>query len=131
MAVFIGSREAEQCRSHHQKMEKKYHSFPNILLFLRKSHYSTEDTHSIYEDMINNQITEIGTLLSAGELQDIDSQKEMPPSPTIAEIQAEPDREVDLAWVPVIEQNFNISKPFDDFFGDCYEHQLELDNLLL
>jgi hypothetical protein len=41
MANFIGSREAEQCRSHHQKMEKKYHSFPNITLYLRKFHYGS------------------------------------------------------------------------------------------
>jgi len=44
MALFIGSREAEQCRSHHQKMEKKYHSFTNIILYLRTFHYGSEDT---------------------------------------------------------------------------------------
>jgi hypothetical protein len=35
MAAFIATREAEQCRSHHQKMEKKYHTFYQILLRLR------------------------------------------------------------------------------------------------
>ena len=43
MANFIGSREAEQCRSHHQKMEKKYHSFSKILINLRKQHYNTQE----------------------------------------------------------------------------------------
>lgn len=39
MSTFIGTREAEQCRSHHQKMEKKFHSFSKILLHLRREHY--------------------------------------------------------------------------------------------
>lgn len=56
MALFIGSREAEQCRSHHQKMEKKYHSFANIILYLRNFHYGIEDSHLVEEDLIRNQI---------------------------------------------------------------------------
>lgn len=47
MATFIGSREAEQCRSHHQKMEKKYKTFPCILLYLRRAHYNSEDVTRI------------------------------------------------------------------------------------
>lgn len=39
MSTFIGTREAEQCRSHHQKMEKKFHSFSKILMHLRHEHY--------------------------------------------------------------------------------------------
>lgn len=35
MSDFIGTREAEQCRSHHQKMEKKHHTFYRILAHLR------------------------------------------------------------------------------------------------
>jgi hypothetical protein len=35
MSKFISTREAEQCRSHHQKMEKKFSSFSRILLHLR------------------------------------------------------------------------------------------------
>jgi hypothetical protein len=31
MATYIGMRAADQCRSHHQKMEKKYGSFENIV----------------------------------------------------------------------------------------------------
>jgi hypothetical protein len=41
MASFINTREAEQCRSHHQKMEKKYQSFYQILLKLRMDFYNT------------------------------------------------------------------------------------------
>lgn len=45
MALFVATREAEQCRSHHQKMEKKYdHSFQLILLHLREEHYHTHAT---------------------------------------------------------------------------------------
>jgi hypothetical protein len=43
MANFMKSREAEQCRSHHQKMEKKYHNFYQILLKLRMDFYSSLD----------------------------------------------------------------------------------------
>lgn len=31
MSHFIGTRAADQCRSHHQKMEKKYKTFENIV----------------------------------------------------------------------------------------------------
>ena len=41
MASFVKTREAEQCRSHHQKMEKKYHSFYQILLKLRLRFYDS------------------------------------------------------------------------------------------
>jgi hypothetical protein len=41
MELFIGTRQAEQCRSHHQKMEKKYLSFHRILTKLRLDHYSS------------------------------------------------------------------------------------------
>ena len=36
MENFLGTRGATQCRSHHQKMEKKYGNFRGILLHLRK-----------------------------------------------------------------------------------------------
>ena len=58
MATFIGSREAEQCRSHHQKMEKKYNTFPNILLHLRNFHYGSDDIEGISEDVRLNGIQE-------------------------------------------------------------------------
>jgi len=47
MEIFIGSREAEQCRSHHQKMEKKHSNFTNILKELRTQHYDSEETELI------------------------------------------------------------------------------------
>lgn len=37
MAKVVISRSADQCRSHHQKMEKKHGSVPNILTQCRKS----------------------------------------------------------------------------------------------
>lgn len=41
MEIFLGTREAEQCRSHHQKMEKKHKTFQEILLHLRTHFYGT------------------------------------------------------------------------------------------
>ena len=41
MALFISTRQAEQCRSHHQKMEKKYHSFYRIIEKLRMQYFGT------------------------------------------------------------------------------------------
>lgn len=43
MADYIGSREAEQCRSHHQKMEKKHFTFYRILKSLRQEFYVSAD----------------------------------------------------------------------------------------
>lgn len=43
MADFLTSRAADQCRSHHQKMEKKYKTFYNILFNLRMMHYHETD----------------------------------------------------------------------------------------
>jgi hypothetical protein len=38
MAKTIRTRDPEQCRSHHQKMEKKYKSFEGLLAALREEH---------------------------------------------------------------------------------------------
>lgn len=51
MERFVGTREAEQCRSHHQKMEKKYGSFANILKELRRQIYGSGDIDGILSDM--------------------------------------------------------------------------------
>ena len=75
MSTFIGSREAEQCRSHHQKMEKKHHSFSNILLHLRRSHYTTEETHDVEQDMHLSQIQIHQKLLSTREIKALDEEK--------------------------------------------------------
>lgn len=40
MAKAIRSRDPEQCRSHHQKMEKKYETFEGLLEALREEHKS-------------------------------------------------------------------------------------------
>lgn len=50
MADFIGSREAEQCRSHHQKMEKKFKSFYKILKNLRLDFYMSADPSYVKSD---------------------------------------------------------------------------------
>jgi predicted HAD superfamily hydrolase len=65
MAIFIGTREAEQCRSHHQKMEKKYNgSIYSILLNLRRQHYHTEDQTQMECEIALNQIELYDGLLS-------------------------------------------------------------------
>ncbi len=51
MAAFISTREAEQCRSHHQKMEKKYHTFYQILLKLRMDFYNTANPEELRHDI--------------------------------------------------------------------------------
>ena len=51
MEKFVGTREAEQCRSHHQKMEKKYKSFKQILVHLRKTHYGTDEEKPLAQDL--------------------------------------------------------------------------------
>jgi hypothetical protein len=56
MERFVATREAEQCRSHHQKMEKKHGSFVSILKELRKQHYGTCDADCIVGDMLANGV---------------------------------------------------------------------------
>lgn len=51
MATFVETREAEQCRSHHQKMEKKYKHFSKILMSLRLQNYNIDDSEIILTDM--------------------------------------------------------------------------------
>ena len=51
MATFVETREAEQCRSHHQKMEKKYKFFSKILMSLRLQNYNTDETELILTEM--------------------------------------------------------------------------------
>jgi hypothetical protein len=57
MELFVGTRQAEQCRSHHQKMEKKYHNFITIILNLRKIHYNSIEVEPILHEMTENTIT--------------------------------------------------------------------------
>ena len=70
MAEFVGTREAEQCRSHHQKMEKKFHLFPRILLYLRREHYATDSTEQMMEDL-HKEMGHIPDLLPSSELYDL------------------------------------------------------------
>lgn len=58
MAAFIATRQAEQCRSHHQKMEKKYHTFYQILLKLRNEFYQNASM-----DDLRGELEEAGFIL--------------------------------------------------------------------
>lgn len=51
MEMFVGTRQAEQCRSHHQKMEKKYLNFTTIISNLRRLHYNTTDIDPVLEEI--------------------------------------------------------------------------------
>ena len=51
MERFVTTREAEQCRSHHQKMEKKHGAFVKILRELRRLNYGAPDAELIEADM--------------------------------------------------------------------------------
>lgn len=68
METFLGNREAEQCRSHHQKMEKRYGEFSVILLNLRYQFYQTYDAFPIIEDLVKYDISFPDGILSAEEL---------------------------------------------------------------
>lgn len=75
MATFVGTREAEQCRSHHQKMEKKYQSFSKILVRLREDHYGVESIDGILRDIDNLSGGESVSILSCEELRAIESER--------------------------------------------------------
>ena len=72
MATFIGTREAEQCRSHHQKIENKAESFFHNLQMLRVENYDSLSPQPLVDDMVRSGygLKEIGVarLLSEGEL---------------------------------------------------------------
>jgi hypothetical protein len=68
MEKFMVTREAEQCRSHHQKMEKKHGSFANILTELRNAHYHSTHPQPVEEDMRAHGV-QCGELMSWGQLQ--------------------------------------------------------------
>jgi hypothetical protein len=56
MEIFVGTREAEQCRSHHQKMEKKHGNFFAILKELRMQNYGAGDAETVLSDMHANGV---------------------------------------------------------------------------
>lgn len=56
MALFVATREAEQCRSHHQKMEKKFYTFAEIIKNLRTQHYGSTDTDALIDEIASNAI---------------------------------------------------------------------------
>ena len=69
MEKFVGTREAEQCRSHHQKMEKKHGSFTVILRELRRQHYAAEDHETVAADMRSSGVECNVDLLTRGSLE--------------------------------------------------------------
>ena len=64
MAEFIGTREAEQCRSHHQKMEKKHESFYKIIRNLRLEFFSSPDPSYIKAELESNEIYDYDPLIT-------------------------------------------------------------------
>ena len=69
MSTFIGTREAEQCRSHHQKMEKKYESFFRILESLRLEFYGTCDVERVRDDLESNEFFHYDPLINEKEIE--------------------------------------------------------------
>ena len=51
MSTYIPTRKAEQCRSHHQKMEKKHLSFIKIIAELRTQFFKSWDAHYVKQDL--------------------------------------------------------------------------------
>lgn len=56
MEIFVATREAEQCRSHHQKMQKKHGNFLAILKELRMQNYGAGDADAVLSDMQANGV---------------------------------------------------------------------------
>lgn len=71
MELFIGTRQAEQCRSHHQKMEKKYLNFPTIIANLRRLHYNTLETEPMLAELEANGILAFDGLASMAYLKEL------------------------------------------------------------
>lgn len=59
---------ADQCRSHHQKMEKKYFSFKNIIKEMRMRHFKTTSIKQVKETLQILMIEADGHILSEREL---------------------------------------------------------------
>ena len=69
MEIFVGTRQAEQCRSHHQKMEKKYINFTNILVHFREENYHTTSPAPMQADLEREGIAFPDGLANEEELQ--------------------------------------------------------------
>lgn len=69
MEIFVGTRQAEQCRSHHQKMEKKYYNFATIIANLRRMHYDSLRIEPIIAEMEANGVATIEGLATIEYLQ--------------------------------------------------------------
>ena len=69
MADFIGTRAADQCRSHHQKMEKKFRTFYSIVYNLRIMHYSSAESRDIEADLRSYELQPPSTLIDASVLE--------------------------------------------------------------
>jgi hypothetical protein len=81
MARFIGTRQADQCRSHHQKMEKKYLSFHGILASQRLCHFSSHSAASVLDKItdMDLDIREEFTIVPGETLgNDITKQEDIP-----------------------------------------------------
>ena len=68
MADFVGSRAADQCRSHHQKMEKKYKTFYNIIYNLRMENYQVLEVEEMRHEMNGAGIKGDFSLINPGSL---------------------------------------------------------------
>lgn len=73
MELFVGTRQAEQCRSHHQKMEKKYHNFITIVSNLRNIHYNSADVDLLLQDMQNAAVSPPEGLATIEELKTLEN----------------------------------------------------------
>lgn len=69
MADFLGSRAADQCRSHHQKMEKKYKNFYNIIYNLRVLHYGSASTAELLSELRQFNLSLEDELISEAQLE--------------------------------------------------------------
>jgi hypothetical protein len=116
MADFLGSRAADQCRSHHQKMEKKYKNFYNIIYNLRLNHYNSLLVSDMLVELKHLNLCMDEGLISETELEHHLQEKEE--QQNIQHIYVIPERpntigiELDSPkWGPVDFFKHNIDKP--------------------
>lgn len=116
MADFLGSRAADQCRSHHQKMEKKYKNFYNIIFNLRLNHYGSSLTADLAVELRHlNLCLDEGLISEAVLEQQLQDREEQQPA-TVAPVKSEIMLGLDSPkWTHCHFEKHNIDHPMELF----------------
>lgn len=117
MADFLGSRAADQCRSHHQKMEKKYKNFYNIIYNLRVTHFGTPSTTDLVAELRQIGVGLEESLISEAQLEEYLQEKEEQQLLQLTQVPAQVEKPLlDLdspKWIHSAFEKPNIDKPLE------------------